>query len=194
MSTPMSAWKRFSITLQRFSTGRGVLIAGVILVLFTALTLPGQTAEAERLSHGAGTPDTSLWYTPADLTAMAESYGPAGRQAYLQARWTFDLIFPLVYTAFLVTAIGWLARRISGTPGRWQMANLLPVLGMALDYLENITASIVMARYPAPGPVAASLAPIFTLLKWVCVGGSSVLLLGFALAALWRRLHSRSSI
>ncbi|MBP8863400.1 MAG: hypothetical protein KBH71_04045 [Anaerolineae bacterium] len=190
----MSTWRRFSITLQRFSTGRGVLIAGVIFVLFTALTLPGQTAEAERMAQGAGVPDTSLWYTPADLTAMAESYGPAGRQAYLQARWTFDLIFPLAYTAFLVTAIGWLARRISGPSDRWQMANLLPVLGMALDYLENIAASIVMARYPAPSPVAVHLAPIFTLLKWVCAGGSSVLLLGLALAALWHRLHSRTPV
>jgi len=65
---------------------------------------------------------------------------------------------------------------------------------MALDYLENIAASIVMARYPAPSPVAVHLAPIFTLLKWVCAGGSSVLLLGLALAALWHRLHSRTPI
>lgn len=47
----------------------------MIFVLFTALTLPSKTAEAERMAQGAGVPDTSLWYTPADLAAMAENYG-----------------------------------------------------------------------------------------------------------------------
>ena len=35
----------------------------------------------------------------------------AGSFLFLQARFTFDVVWPLVYGLFLVTAIGWLAQR-----------------------------------------------------------------------------------
>ncbi len=180
-----------STTLQRLSTGRVTLIALLVFVVFTALVLPWQAAEAERISKGAGAPDTSLWYSSAELYRMAETYGPEGRQAYLLARWTFDVIWPLVYTSFLVAGTSWLTRRIFDTPSRWELLNLFPVLAMVLDFLENTAVSIVLVRYPAPTPFIVQLAPIFTLLKWLSVGGSCALLLGLALTALWLRLCRR---
>ncbi len=189
----MNKHKQLSAWLHRLSTGRVALIATVVFVLFTASVLPWQAAEAARVSGGAGSPDTSLWYTPADLYAMAEAYGPEGRQAYLVARWTFDVIWPLVYTAFLVAATSWLLRRVLSAASAWQQLNLLPVLAMILDFLENSAASIVLARYPTPSPLIAPLAPVFTLLKWLLVGGSFVLLLGLALAALWQQLQQRQT-
>lgn len=54
--------------------------------------------------------------------------------------------------------------------------NLLPLGGMLFDYLENISAALVIGRYPQPMPLFAALAPFFTLFKWLLVGGSFVLL------------------
>ena len=178
---------RLSPILHRWATGRVALLATVVFILFTALVLPRQAAEAEIASGGAGSPDTSFWYTPDDLYRMAEAYGPAGRQAYIKARWTFDLVWPVVYTVFLRLTIGWVYRRASTAESRWQLANLVPVASMLLDYLENSATSLVMARYPALTPGIAHLAPLFTLIKWVFVNGSFVLLLIGILAALWRR-------
>jgi len=181
--------KNCAAKLHQFSTGRVALLATVIFIAFTALVLPWQAAEAARTANGASAPDTSLWYTPSEIYAMAEAYGPEGRQAYLRARWTFDVIWPLVYTAFLVAASSWLTRRIFNRQDPLQMLNLLPVLAMGLDFLENTAASIVLARYPTPSPLVAQLAPVFTLLKWVFIGVSFVLLTGLMLALLWRRLR-----
>lgn len=185
----MTFLKNCAARLHQFSTGRVPLLATVIFIAFTALVLPWQAAEATRTANGASAPDTSLWYTPNEIYAMAETYGLEGRQAYLQARWTFDVIWPLVYTAFLVASISWLTRRIFSPESPWQMLNLLPMLAMVLDFLENTAASIVLARYPTPSPLAAHLAPAFTLLKWVFVVGSFTVLAGLALTALWRRLR-----
>jgi len=184
---------RFSTILQRFATGWVTLLATIVFILFTALVLPRQAAEAEAASGGAGSPDTSFWYTPDDLYQMAEAYGPAGRQAYVKARWTFDLVWPLVYTAFLSLTISWVYRRTFAAESRWQLANLVPVAGMLLDYLENSATSLVMARYPALTPGIAHLAPLFTLFKWVFVNGSFVLLLIGVIAVLWRRRAKASS-
>jgi hypothetical protein len=64
---------------------------------------------------------------------------------------------------------------------------------MALDYAENLSTSLIMARYPARTPVIDWMAPLFTLAKWVLVGGSFVLLALLAVAAVWRWFASRRS-
>ncbi|MBN1641315.1 MAG: hypothetical protein JXA09_08765 [Anaerolineae bacterium] len=177
---------------MRISTGWVVISILLGFVLFSVLVLPGESAKAEAVAGQAGTPDLSLIYTPEDLYRMAEAYGAEGRAAYVRARWTFDLVFPLVYTAFLVTAISWLYSSAFAEGSLWRRANLVPLLGMALDYLENASTSLVTARYPDRMRVVATVAPLFTATKWLFVGGSSVLLVvGVVLALVaWRRRAS----
>jgi len=176
--------KRISRRLQQASVGWVTLVALMIFVLFTTLVLPAQAAEANANSGGAGSPDTSFFYSPADLYRYAEAYGEAGRQAYVRARFTFDLVWPLVYAFFLVTAISWLFSWAFPAQSLWQRANLVPLLGLLFDYLENLATSLVMLRYPQTTPVVDVLAPVFTGLKWVFVFGSFVLLIAGVIAAL----------
>ena len=72
---------RLSERLIRFSKGWLALIALVIFLIFTALVLPGQAAGSAERTGGARQPDTSLFYTPAELYGMADVFGPDGRQA-----------------------------------------------------------------------------------------------------------------
>lgn len=176
---------RISQALYRLSSGRVALLALVIFVLFTALVLPGQAQQAEAQSGGAGSPDTSFFYSPEDLYSFAQAYGPEGRAAYVRARFTFDLVWPLVYTFFLATGISWLLGRVFEPDSSWRLANLAPLLALLFDYLENSATSLVMLRYPELTPAAAWLAPVFTLIKWLFVYGSFGLLLVAAVAALW---------
>jgi hypothetical protein len=180
--------KRISIWLRQISTGPVTLVALVIFISFTTLVLPAQSAEADEASGGASTPDLSIFYSPDELYQMAEAYGPEGRAAFIHARWTFDVAWPLVYTFFLVTSISWLMSRVFPAESRWQFANLAPVLAASLDFLENASNSLVMARYPLPTPVVAALAPFFTLFKWLVVGVSFFLLLAGLMVAIWKRL------
>ena len=184
--------KRISDWLSQVSTGWVALAGLVVFLLFSALVLPRQSATAEEVAGGAGSPDTSVYYSPADLYQMAEAYGEEGRSAYIRARFTFDVIWPLVYTLFLGTAISWLFGRAFAPDSRLQRANLAPVLGALFDYLENVSTSLVMLRYPDQTAVVDILAPVFTLLKWVFVGGSFVLLSAGVVAVLWHWLRKRN--
>jgi hypothetical protein len=186
-------WRRVSAWLHRVSTGWVTLVALIVFALFMGLVLPGQAADAEMEAGGAGSPDTSLWYSPRQLYDMARAYGEEGRQAYVRARFTFDLVWPLVYTAFLSTAISWLSRKGFPAGTLWQRTNVAPLLGLLLDYAENVSTSLVMARYPARTPLVDWLAPPFTLAKWLFVGGSFLLLILATGAAAWRWLVSRRS-
>jgi len=160
MLNKLSSW------LRKKSTGWLVIGSLIIMLLFTILVLPSQ-AEVSRESTGSTTsPDTSLYYSPEDLYKIAEIYGPDGRQAYIYARWTFDLIFPLVYVSFLAIGLSWFSKQLNTSSKIWNLVNLIPLLSGLLDYLENSATSLVMYLYPARWPGVAFLASIFTLLKW----------------------------
>jgi hypothetical protein len=169
--TQISQW------LYRATSGWVAVAATVIFLLFTALVLPGQSSRSVESSQ-APTPDLSFYYSPGSLYQIASALGEDGRAAYIRARFTFDLVWPLVYTFFLTSTITWSFRAFS--QGSWMRnANMIPILAILFDYLENISTSLVMYRFPDRTPVVDFLAPIFTSTKWVLVGGSfAALILG----------------
>ena len=181
-----------SSALARMSSGPVALAGVLIFLLFGALVLPRQAAAAERVAGDAGSPDTSLLYSWADLVRQAEAYGEEGRAAYVRARWTFDLIFPLVYGFFLLTSISWLLRWSLAADSPWHRSNLVPLVAVAFDFLENTATSWGMSRYPAGTPVAAFVAPWFTVSKWLFVYGSFGVLAVAALVAIMQALRRKS--
>jgi hypothetical protein len=91
-----------------------------------------------------------------------------------------------------VTSISWLSRRGFPPGSSWRLGNLAPILAVIFDGLENFSTSVVMLRYPEPTLLLAALAPWFTAIKWILVGGSFVWLLVSAVAALLRRLPAEA--
>jgi hypothetical protein len=182
---------RLSNWLQNVSKGWVALITLVIFILFTALVLPRQTSTAESNTGDDWTPDLSFYYTGDDLHQLAKAYGEDGRAAYIHARFTFDLIWPLVYMVFLTTGISWLFRKGFAPGSVWHLSNLVPLFGMMFDYLENIATSLVMARYPTPTSVIAAFAPIFTMVKWIFVSGSFMLFLVGIVVGVWKMIRKR---
>ncbi|MGD2252321.1 MAG: hypothetical protein PVF70_05325 [Anaerolineales bacterium] len=185
-------WRNLSQGLQRFASGPVTLASLIIFLVFTAWALPSQAAQAKAVTGDAGSPDMSFYYTAKELYGLAESYGAEGRQAYIRARFTFDLVWPLVYGFFLCIGIGWVFRRAFSPGSVWQLANLVPILGVVFDYLENVSTSLVMGRYPDPTKIVDSLAAVFTMVKWILVAGSfALLILGIVAGALrWVRRRS----
>jgi hypothetical protein len=165
----MSDW------IYRASKGWVVIFFLVVMALFMAFVLPNQAQEFLQTTGSSQSPDTSFFYTPDSLFQLAESYGPDGRQYYISNRWTFDLIFPLVYVGFLASGISWFLR--GSTSKRWRKLNLIPIFSGLFDYLENLAASIVMAYYPTRLNPPAYLSTVFTLIKWVFVYSSFVIYL-----------------
>jgi hypothetical protein len=168
--------RKCSDWLIQISTSRVTFAALVVFILFMSLVLPGQSKRADNASRGADTPDLSMLYSTNDLYRMAESYGVDGRQEYVRIRFTFDLAWPLVYASFFASVTSWLFTRTFPAGSNWRLANLFPVLGMLLDFLENVSTSIIMLRYPSRTPVVDMLAPVFTFTKWTALGISLILL------------------
>jgi hypothetical protein len=84
-------WKKPSDWIHRVSNGWAALSALVVFLLFTLFVVPGRSSRAEADTGDSKSPDMSFYYTADDLYKMAEPYGEEGRQAYVRARFTFDL-------------------------------------------------------------------------------------------------------
>lgn len=181
MRNNISAW------LIKISTKWVVIIGFIVFLVFSVLFLPGQTKLSETYSAGLGSPDTSLFYTPADLYRMAEAYGAEGRSAYIQARLTFDIAFPIVYTFFLATGISWFENRALEKDDDFRTGNVLPLFAMLFDFLENTCTALVFSRYPIYSPLPSMLAPFFTMIKWICVGSSFLFLIIMMIRSMTRR-------
>ena len=153
------------------------LAALAIFLVFSVLTLPAQNATLKEYDQGLGSPDTSFIYNSGTINAMAEAYGETGRSAFVHARWTFDLAFPFVYTFFLLTSVSLVFKRAKISQTRWGWLNLAALGGFVFDLAENTAASVVMSSFPIKTDWAASLAPIFTPIKWIFIGITFLLLL-----------------
>ena len=184
--TKLSDW------MLKVFNGWLVLLAIVVFILFMIFVLPDQAQKADEYARGNGSPDTSFLYTPERLFELAEVYGEEGRQAYVRARFTFDLVFPLVYVFFLASTISWLLQNSLTRDNPWRRLNLAPVIGGLFDLLENTSTSLVMAGYPERRLWAAQVAPIMTLIKWVFVYGSFAILLVLLGVWIYRKLKRGS--
>ena len=183
--------KRFSGRLYAVSNNWVAVSALIVFVLFSVLVLPSQSSQADEISGDSGSPDMLFFYSSQNLFDMAEAYGQQGRTEYIRARFTFDLIWPLVYGFFLSTSISWLIKRAGLSNTSLGLLNLVPVFGVLFDYFENMTTSWVMFRYPEPALLPTALAPFLTATKWILVGSSfGILILGI-ITVIWDAIRSQ---
>ena len=161
--------RTISEKIHLLSSGWTTLLSVLIMVLFMIFVLPNQSDKALMETGSSRSPDTTFFYTAEELYQIADEYGEDGRQAYIKARWTFDLIFPLVYVFFLATGISWFYGFLTSWNDSWKLGNLLPILGGIFDYLENGAATWVMSIYPTRLAALSSLAVFFSLTKWCLI-------------------------
>lgn len=147
----------------------------IIFALFLIFILPEVSDRSYEVTQTSDSPDGSFFYTPKKLYSVAEQYGESGRSYYIKERFSFDVIWPLVYWFFLTASLTVLYQSI--TSAKWQLLNLLPFFGVLFDYLENLSTSAVMFFYPNKVPVISWTAPFFTSIKWVCIYASFVLII-----------------
>ena len=155
-------------------SNKWVFAVSTLLFIITIAILP--SLQGTMIDGGSESPDLSLYYSTEDLYRMAENYGAEGRSEYIRMRFTFDLVFPLIYGGFLFSGIGWLFNSERQESRIW-MINRLPLFGVLFDYFENIASSIVMWRYPERTPILDTAATIFTPVKWIIISICFILIL-----------------
>ena len=156
-------------------SNKRVFVVSTLIFIITIAILP-YLQDTMMEDGGSESPDLSFYYSTEDLYRMAENYGDEGRLDYIRMRFTFDLVFPLIYGGFLFSGIGWLFDPESQESRRWKMKRL-PLFGVLFDYFENVATSIVMWRYPERTPILDTAATVFTPVKWIIISICFIIIL-----------------
>ena len=163
------------INIYSNTSRKQVIIFFVVFLLFTALALPAVNTYTTSIIGASESPDTNFSFNIDKIFSILDSYGKEGRSFYIIVRWTFDVVWPLIYSSFLITGIAYLARR--STCGMKHRFIYVPLIAVAFDFLENIFATILMVTYPLELQVFAYLLIISSILKWVILGLSFIIII-----------------
>ncbi len=176
----MSAKLNVRANLERWATGRIILILLGLFLLFTLVIFPILTSRLTLLSNGVNLIDNEFSYTPEKVFSMVTSYGAEGRPLYITITLTADLVYPLIYGLLMMEAMTFFYRSSFARDSVLQGWVYVPLAALAADYLENICLVILLATYPNWIEGLAQAANIFTGLKW----GLLLISIGLTLAGL----------
>ena len=119
------------------------------------------------MTHFAGGQDAApldgrcKGYSPDEAAALFDALGNDGRAFYAISELTLDVLFPLVYGAWLVICI-WL---VWGRPWRLVLAGVV-VITCAADLVENALIAYMALIYNGTLQPMMLAANVATLLKW----------------------------
>jgi hypothetical protein len=148
----------------------------LLFLVFIILVLPIVSQQARNQGLVASI-DTNFTFDPAEIASIISDYGVSGRQYYLWQRWTFDLIWPLVYGLPLYLTLQHLVSTLGLRKFTWLV--YVPWVATGLDYLENTIFTIVILNYPNPMILLITIGVFVSGLKWLALMSAYVLLIVF---------------
>lgn len=130
-------------------------------IVFMAVVLPLVQWLNLKVIGVTQSPDTMLFYSTTQFSKLMIDYQASGRTLYIILRWTFDLIYPLVYGLFFLVLF-------------YKLSKIKPYvylvyLAVIFDYLENIFASINVYRFPEVNAFLIYLMQAFSIIKWLMI-------------------------
>jgi hypothetical protein len=123
--------------------------------------------------------DLQFSYSPEKANELISAYSDKERSLYLLIEVTLDIAYPIIYSLCLSFALFLLYNNM-------RLAKL-PLFLILLELFENAGIVILLANYPHQHPWVASVASVFTSLKWTLAVLCLLLVLaGFVRLALKR--------
>lgn len=182
--------ERMVLAVDRKSNLRSLVISivlsvGVMLAMFYGTQVLVYDIYGEFVM-----PDIRLSYNIVDFQMIFSSVGSEGMIVWAQVH-LLDYIFPLTYS--IAMAFGISLELKSAYPERNSLKKLivLPFLGCAMDYLENLLILSQILSYPSLSEPIIILASTFTTVKWVSLAFSFFVIMGFLLIILYKKITSR---
>lgn len=126
--------------------------------------------------------DTNFSFDPQAIYSILDSYGESGRMFYVRQRWTFDLIWPLIYAIPLFLTLN---RFVLSEHKLKKFIKLTPLLAVLFDYLENIVFTFLALSFPSQFVNLEILGVMLSLTKWVLLMTAMISTLIYSILALF---------
>ncbi|MCH4886977.1 hypothetical protein EZV73_05325 [Acidaminobacter sp. JC074] len=157
--------------------------ASISIFMFVAailILLPQMSGVLESLNGHNITPDSDFFYNAGRLHEIKMTYSQEGINAYVWTRFSYDLVWPLIYLFFMVATLALMLDE------KTKFIRYLPLIAVNFDLLENITCSLYFKV--VENQFVASLASIFSAVKWVMIIGILLIQITLFIRVLYKRI------
>ncbi len=151
--------------ITKYTSWKSILILMGLMLLFEFVFFPQFLPKGEH----ARSLDTEIAYNADDAYEIIENYTDSMRQRYIYGEVTLDLVFPVIYTLLFSFLIFFLFKNT-------RLA-LFPFIQLIFDYLENTGIVILLSAYPNKIMWLATTTSVFSMVKWVLVGVTALIVL-----------------
>lgn len=150
--------------------GRTVFVVFAVLLGYMAFVFPG--FGGLRLTPAPDDPSFDLRFTaaPKESLALAAAMDPGARRASIISHWTYDLVYPALYGAFMFIAWRWSLGKLGAGAARARLLSRLTLAAPLLDLAENACIAWLLAAVASPESATVGAVAVDT----VSVGAAEV--------------------
>ena len=157
---------RFKFLLVKNISGKRVLLlfilANLIYVLMLTVTIPNVMG----FSHGMKLLDMMpTGYDFEYVTALFNTLGQEGRDAYLYQQIPLDMLYPMLFGISFCLVTGYILNRLHQLRKPFLYLCLLPIIAGLFDYLENIGIVTLLINFPQIATNTVKITNIFSIIK-----------------------------
>jgi hypothetical protein len=174
--------------IRIFTQGRTVLwLLGAYLFMAMVVMNYGSNTINELAGKTITPFDLHFSYTSEQARTLLTELGEKGRTFYALFELSADVVYPVVYTLFMCSLIGfgWKKVILAQPPRPWVL--LVPSTTFIFDVLENLGIVLFLTMYPTISDSIVAWVSLCTSLKWI----SAVVVAVVAIVGLLRRLLER---
>jgi hypothetical protein len=170
----MNVLSNFLIKIANWKT---LLVFFGLYIVFNAYFFPKGFKENVPISdQNLPILDLLMTYKPDTVKTIIAQYTGAAKEAAIKGHLITDSIYPIVYFFLFGIALSLVFYKWKINPW-FKWINIVPLIIILFDYLENYLIIKMLNSYPLDMELLPHFCSLFTVLKWVFVGITSVILL-----------------
>lgn len=135
------------------------LFAIVLFVIAMIFFLPMM----DKANGELETPDSDFWYDAKRLSEIRLSYDDEQAKNYVETRWTYDVVWPIVYGFFMFSTIRYMTQSLKKR-NIVSILRVLPFVAVFFDFIENTMCSLFFLDISSS--LTGRIAPLASGLKW----------------------------
>lgn len=181
--------RRVLNVINQQSTVRNLVIAIIVSASSVAIMAMLTQSMVYDIYGSADMPDTNFGYSYDDILEAFDILGSDGLNVWLQVH-LLDLIFPLGYSFAIAFAIMLELRNSFPENNNLRILALLPIFAAIFDYLENALIASQALAYPNLSVSVIALASGVTILKWLLLYASFIIVFILIPVVLYKRIRN----
>ena len=169
---------------------KSISFLGFILILFLIYS---RTIFPAKRFEKIEAPDLKVYYNSEQLYKMFDKMDSKAIETYKKEIITLDILYPIIYGLLFISLILVLGNKLNISEKKLNLIIFIPLISIIFDIIENISNFYIISNLPQRIGLA-SFSGFFTLIKWLSIFISLLIILYYSIMLLLKRLKESSRV